>query len=61
MRICKLNESFPHLRLLENKDLNNVPILTKELIKVIMGYDVPKLVIDAYQKYRSIHFGIHLL
>lgn len=57
--ISELNESFPHFGFFEDEDLHNVSILTKQLVEVVMGDYIAKLVVDADQKYRSINLGIH--
>lgn len=46
VRVGKLDEGFPYLRFLENEDLNNLSVLTKKLIKIVMSDDIAEFVIN---------------
>jgi hypothetical protein len=44
------NESFPYFCFFEDEDFDDGAIRTKKLIKVIMGDDISKLIIDTHKK-----------
>lgn len=49
MNIGELNESFPNFCFLKNKNFDNLTILAKKLIKIIMSDYIPIFIVDTYQ------------
>lgn len=45
-----LNKRFPDFGFLEDKDFYYIAIGSKKLIEIVMCYDIPILIIDAYQQ-----------
>lgn len=46
VRVGKLDKGFPYLGFLENEDLNNLSVLTKKLIKIVVSDDIAEFVIN---------------
>lgn len=57
--VGELYERFPDFGFFEDEDLDNFPILAKQLIEVVMGDHIAVFVIDADEEHRPVHFCIH--
>ena len=57
--VRELDEGFPHFGFLEDQDLDDLSILTEQLIEVIVGDHVTVFIVDADQKYRAVDWDVH--
>lgn len=47
VNLSELDKSFPNLRLLKDEDLDDLPILAKQVVEIVVSDDIPIFVVDA--------------